>query len=228
MVKSGNIAVVFYGPPGSGKGTQAKLLSDKLNLYLFDTGDFLRKIFSNPKFKNNKEIQAQKNLYNEGKLVSVEWILKNVSQKVKELAKLDQSVVFSGSARSLFEAFGDKKHKGLVKILEEIFGRNNLYFFYLDIPNSESIKRNSRRSICPTCKNALLAFASNMKNCPLCGDKIERRSDDKKDIIVKRLKEYRQMTIPVIKELKKRKYKVIKIDGMPAPYKIFNKILNYF
>ena len=223
-----NIAVVFYGPPGSGKGTQAKLLSDKLNLYLFDTGDFLRKIFSNPKVKNNKEIQAQKKLYNEGKLVSLEWILKNVSQKVKNLAKLDQSVIFSGSARSLFEAFGDKKNKGLIKILEEIFGRSNLYFFYLDIPNKESIKRNSRRSICPTCKNVLLAFASNMKNCPLCGDKIEHRSDDKKEIIVERLKEYRQMTLPVIKELEKRKYKVIKIDGTPAPYKIFNKILTYF
>ncbi|MDP3890360.1 nucleoside monophosphate kinase, partial [Nocardioides sp.] len=138
-----NIAVIFYGPPGSGKGTQAKLLSDKLNLYLFDTGDFLRKIFSNPKLKNNKKIQAQKKLYNEGKLVSFEWVLKNVSQKVKELAKLDQSIVFSGSARSLFEAFGDNKHKGLVKILEEIFGKHNLYFFYLDILDKESIKRNS-------------------------------------------------------------------------------------
>ena len=67
-----------------------------------------------------------------------------------------------------------------------------------------------------------------MKNCPLCGDKIEHRSDDKKEIIVERLKEYRQMTLPVIKELEKRKYKVIKIDGTPAPYKIFNKILTYF
>ena len=223
-----NIAVVFYGPPGSGKGTQAKLLSDKLNLYLFDTGDFLRKIFSNPKLKNNKEIQAQKKLYNEGKLVSHAWILKSVSQKVKELAKLDQSVVFSGSARSMFEAFGGKKYKGLIKILEEIFGRDNLYFFYLDIPEKESIKRNSRRSICLTCKNVFLAFASNMKNCPLCGDKIERRSDDKKEIIVKRLKEYRQITLPVIKELKNLKYKIIKIDGTPAPYKIFQKILTYF
>jgi len=223
-----NIAIIFYGPPGSGKGTQAKLLSDKLNLYLFDTGDFLRKIFSDPKFKNNKKIQEQKRLYNEGKLVSFEWVLNNVSQKVRELAKLGQSVVFSGSARSLFEAFGDKKHKGLIQILEEIFGRNNLYFFYLDIPDKESIKRNSRRSICPTCKNVLLAFASNMKKCPFCGDKIEHRSDDKKEIIINRLKEYRQITLPVINELKKRKYKVIKIDGVPAPYKIFNKILGYF
>lgn len=223
-----NIAVIFYGPPGSGKGTQAKLLSDKLNLFLFDTGDYLRKIFSDSKFKGDKELQKEKKLYDSGKLVSLEWVLKIVSKKVKELSKLDQSVVFSGSARSLYEAFGDKKRQGLIRLLEGIYGRKNLFIFYLDIPEKETIKRNSKRAVCPTCKNSLLAFASGLRNCPICGDKIVRRSDDKKEVIGRRLREYKEMTYPVINELKKRGYKVVKIDGTPAPYKIFQKILEHF
>lgn len=223
-----NIAVIFYGPPGSGKGTQAKLLSDKLNLYLFDTGDYLRKIFNDPRSKRDKEVLKEKKAYDAGKLVSLEWVLKIVSKKVRELSKLDQSVVFSGSARSLYEAFGDKKNKGLIYLLEEIYGRKNVFIFYLDIPEAETIKRNSKRTVCPTCKNSLLAFASNLKNCPICGDKIIHRSDDKKEIIIKRLEEYKKITFPVIKELKNKKYKVIKIDGTPAPYKIFQKVLAHF
>lgn len=232
------IAVILYGPPGSGKGTQAKLLAEKLNLFPLDTGEYLRKILYDPKFKNDKKIQFEKKINEAGKLNSPAWVLNVVKKRVKELAKLDQSVVFSGSPRTWYEAFGsaspglsakmrDKKDKSLLQILEKLYGKNNIFTFILQIPEKETLKRNSKRSVCSVCRASLMAFASDFKICPFCGGKIEYRKDDKKEIIIERLKEYRERTKPIFNELKKKKYRVVEIDGTPAPYKIHQKLLSY-
>ncbi|MDI6717525.1 MAG: nucleoside monophosphate kinase [Patescibacteria group bacterium] len=237
MKKLSKIAIIIYGVPGSGKGTQAKLLADKFGLFQFDTGDYLRKIFKDLRFKKNKEIQKEKKLNEFGKLNSPEWVLKIVSQKTKELSENGESVVFSGSPRTLFETFGNNKKAGLMKILEKEYGKNNIYIFVLDILEEESIKRNSNRSVCSICKTPLMGqqFRRKVgiknqqpKICPFCGGKIEHRIDDKKNIITARLKEYQIRTQPIFTELKKKKYKIFHIDGMPSPYKIHEKIISYF
>lgn len=223
-----NIAVIFFGPPGSGKGTQAKLLAEKLNLYQYDTGSFLRKVLYDPKFKNNKEVQKRRKEMESGALIDLNWILKVTTRRVQEISALGESIVFSGSPRSALEAFGNKQNSGLMKLLDKKYGRKNIYIFYLDIPQAETVRRNSRRSTCAVCKGQLMAFAVKLKACPFCGGKIEHRKDDRKEAILSRLQEYRKLTLPVLKELKQREYKVIKINGAPAPYKIFEKVLEYF
>lgn len=225
-------AVILYGPPGSGKGTQAKLLSDKFNFFHFDTGDFLRGILYDFKNRKNKKIQKEKKLNESGELNTPLWVLDMVSKRVKELAALKQSILFSGSPRTIFETFGNKKYPGLITLLKKLYGQENIFVFVLKIPESESIKRNSSRSVCSVCKIPLIGKAPNVKrresNCPFCGGKIVRRRDDKKEIITGRLKEYRLRTQPIFNELKKLKYKVIFIDGTPMPYKVHQKIAGYF
>ena len=93
--KNSKLAIIFYGSPGSGKGTQAKLLADKLGLYHFDTGDFLRKILNNPVLTKNKEIIKERKLNRSGKLNSPSWVLKIISKQAETISKLGQSIVCS-------------------------------------------------------------------------------------------------------------------------------------
>ncbi|MBN2197701.1 nucleoside monophosphate kinase [Candidatus Wolfebacteria bacterium] len=226
MKNSGNKAIIVYGAPGSGKGTQAKFLADKFNLYHFDTGDYLRKIIYDPLLQKNKIIQRERKLNESGILQTPEFVLKVVSQRTKEIIKLNQGIVYSGSPRTLFEAFGNNKNKGLMEILVKGYGKKNVFIFNLDIPEKEAIKRNSKRSICSVCKAPILGIAKDkLSSCAFCGGKIIRRVDDNPEIMKTRLKEYSQRTKPIFAKLKKGNYKFYKINGEPMPYKIHQTIL---
>lgn len=232
----GKSAIILYGPPGSGKGTQAILLEDNLGFYHFDTGRYLRQALYDSKNKNNKEIQNERKLNESGKLNSPKWVLKIVSQKTKDLSKTGHSIVFSGSPRTIFETFGSKKQKGLIDLLIKEFGKNNIFIFLLKIPEQETIRRNSNRRICSVCGVPLLSSIcinprsnpyKSATRCPFCGGKILKRKDDDKNTITKRLREFKERTLPIINELKKKKNRVIEIDGTPPPYKIHQKIISY-
>lgn len=220
-------AVIVLGPPGSGKGTQAKLLAEKFGMFHFDTGDYLRHVFYDPKNGKNKEIQRQRRLNEAGELNSPAFVLKILTQQIKKLAKLSQSVILSGSPRTLFEAFGDEEHKGSMNVLKERYGKNNVFVFVLNISEEESIRRGVNRSLCSVCKSPFLEV-KNFKRCPFCAGKIIRRKDDKKDVILERLKEYRERTEPIFKELKKQNYRLIEVNGAPPPYAIHRKIVSFF
>ena len=221
------IAIIIYGPPGSGKGTQAKLIADKLGLIHFDTGRYIEQVVHNPVNKNDKIIQRERKLFDSGILCSPSWVLKIVSEKTRQLAKIGFGVVFSGSPRTLYEALGNKNQSGLIDVLEKNYGRENVFVFNVDISDKNSIKRNGNRLMCSVCGIQLLATfkdVGRLKMCPFCGGKLYRRTLDKPEIIKVRLKEYRERTLPIQKELKKRGYKIININGEPLPEKVFQAI----
>lgn len=221
------IAVFLYGPPGSGKGTQAKLLADKLGLYHFDSGDFLRKLVNDPDKQNDPIIKREKELNDTGMLNTPSWFLGAVKERIGQLITLGESIVFSGAIRTMYEAFGDQNVEGLIAFVEKGYGKENIFVFLLDIPEEESIKRNSVRATCSTCGMSPMAGTGyEFKNCPFCGGEIIRRKDDNAEIIKTRLKEYEERVGPVVGELQNRGYKVIKIDGTPAPYKIHEAIIS--
>jgi len=232
MSKTSNkIAVIIFGPQGSGKGTQAKLLADKFDLFHLDSGSYLRKILYDPKLQKNKTIQKERKLNEAGILNTETWITKIFNKRFEELIKLGQSIVTEGFPRTIFETFGGKKTQGAIGVLEKGYGKKNIFIFLLDIPEKESIKRISERFTCSVCKALLMRSKLiglgklKFKICPFCGGKIIHRIDDNKESILVRLKEYRERTTPIFKELAKRGYKVHKIDGRPMPYKIHEAIL---
>ena len=79
------IAIIIIGPPGSGKGTQAQLLAEKLNLVHFDSGSYLRQVLYDSKYKKNKIIQAERKLNETGKINTPFWVLKIITDKIKKL-----------------------------------------------------------------------------------------------------------------------------------------------
>ena len=219
-------AIILYGPPGSGKGTTAALLARNYNFIHFDTGQYIEQLLYNPQYRKNKAIQEQRKLFETGKLCTPSWVLKIVSEAAKNIAAVGWSVVFSGSPRTVFEAFGDKKNTGLMKILEKIYGRKNIFIFELKVSAQTSIKRNSNRVICSVCgQPSLFLYTGRTKCCAVCAGPFKKRTLDNPKVIKARLIEYQERTFPILKGLKKDGYKIFSLDGEPAPYKVFEKII---
>lgn len=215
-------AVIIYGPPGAGKGTQAQLLADRFNLIHFDTGKYVEQIIHNPSLNNDPVIKKQKKLFETGFLAEPSWILKILHKKAQDLFKAGLSVVFTGSPRTLFEAKGDKKQEGLLKLLEELYGKKNILTFRLIVSPQTSILRNSHRLVCLFCGAMPIKFRK--PNCPICGGKLKHRVLDKPEIIKVRLKEYQGRTEPIFKLMKSRGYKFFDINGEPLPFEVFKQI----
>jgi adenylate kinase len=216
------IVIILYGPPGSGKGTQANLLAQKLNLIHFDTGRLLESILHDPARQKEATIKHMRELFDTGILVTPSFVLREVAKDVRRIRKADWGIVFSGSPRTLYEA------KGLYPVLEKLYGKKNVFIVELLAPPSSSIRRNSARLICKECGYIVLtAFypAKKTGHCPICGGTFYSRSLDKPEIIKVRLEEYKKRTFPIIDFVKKRGYKVFAVDARPAPYKVLEKIL---
>jgi adenylate kinase len=215
------IIVILYGPPGAGKGTQANLLADKLELIHFDTGRFLEHIVHDPKRQKEKIVKRERALFDGGKLMTPSFVTGEVLRGAERIAAADWGLIFSGSPRTMYEA--EKEYP----VFEKLYGKKNIFIFVLEVPPAESIRRNSARMVCRSCGYLLLTSfypGHKAKRCPVCAGSFYKRSLDKPSVIKVRLKEYEERTFPIFKFAKKRGYRVIRIDARPAPFKVTERI----
>ena len=219
-------AIVIYGPPGSGKGTQAELLARRYNFVHFDTGRYIESVVHDPKLQKNPIIRRERKLFDSGILCTPSWVLKIVRDAVEKIAKAGYGVIFSGSPRTIFEALGDKKNMGLVKTLLRIYGKKNITILKLQVRDKTSIKRNSHRLVCSVCGLPILSHAK-VKRCAFCDGAMRTRSLDKPSVIKVRLIEYRKRTYPIIAEANKIGIKVKELNGEPLPYKVFANLVRF-
>ncbi len=219
-------AVIIYGPPGAGKGTQANLLAGKLGLIHFDTGRYLEQMLHDPENQNDPEIKKAREIFDSGALVTPSFVLKIISKKAKEVSKSGFGIVFSGSPRTLYEALGDEKTQGLIALLESEYGKENISPIFLKIDPKVSILRNKNRKVCSVCGTAILYNDIDQhKTCPLCGGALRTRIVDNPAVFETRIKEYEERTKPILSGLEKSGYEIMEIDGTPLPYKVFDEIL---
>lgn len=216
-------AIVIYGPPGAGKGTQANLTANCFSFVHFDTGKYLESLIYNPTYKKNAIIKRERNLFETGKLMTPSWVFDVVKTRAEKIAKAGLGIILSGSPRTLYET------KNFLPILEKLYGRKNILFFVIKVAPSASIKRNSHRLLCIVCGFPILYLKEtehfNVKSkCPFCGGKLFRRSLDKLQIIKKRIEEYDTRTKPIFAELKKRGYRLFEIKGTALPFGVFKNI----
>lgn len=215
------IALVIYGLPGSGKGTQANLAADMFGLVNFDTGHYLESLWYDPKRQKESLVIRERKLFEEGKLNTPSFVLGEVSRAVRETAHMQLGIVFSGSPRTMHEA------EQLIPLLEKLYGRKKVFLFFLDVKEKDSIERNTKRRLCSVCRTPLLAKyypSKKPRYCPVCAGSLYKRTLDRADIIPKRIEEYKNRTAPILAYLKKRGSKIKKIDGRPEPYKVFHHI----
>ena len=217
------IALMIFGPPGSGKGTQANLAAGKLDLIHFDTGRYLREYLHNPLNAKKAEVRHERTLNDTGKLNTPTFVARIIINEVVRISKAGFGIVFSGSPRTLFEA------NKLIPVLSKHYGKRNLRFVTLNIHPKTSLKRNSQRIACNFCGltilQTLLPSKKHLKFCPFCGSKFTQRKDDKPEVIAVRLREYDNRTRPIFDFLKKHGYRVSSVNGESLPYKVSAAIL---
>jgi len=218
------LAILIYGAPGSGKGTQANLLSWKRDYFHFDSGRYLEAIVRDPANRDNKIVQRERKLFDSGILLTPSWVLKMTAKKAMTVGKADVSIIFSGSPRTMYEAFGDGKTEGLISVIERYYGKKNIFAFFLKVKPETSIRRNSTRRVCSVC-STVVNPSTRSKHCPICYGSLRRRTLDNPKIIQDRLVEYQKRTVPILHQLKKRKFQVFSINAEPLPEYVFKQIL---
>jgi adenylate kinase len=221
--------IIIMGPPGSGKGSQATLLAEKLDFFYFETSGIIEKKIEKAKKGSFVVVDGkkyyfdkQKELWRTGKLFDPPLTAFFVQDEIKKLYREGRGIIFSGSPRTLYE--GQK----IIPLLKKLYGDKDILVISLQISAQESIFRNSHRRICELLRHPILYSKDNekLKKCPLDGSKLIRRKglDDPK-IIKIRLEEYKERTLPVIDYFKQQGLKVIKVNGSPPPAVVFKKIL---
>jgi adenylate kinase len=198
MITDCKKALLFYGPPGAGKGTQAERFATKYEFTHFDSGKFIEKLIHDPAlYKRSKVIAKQRELFLSGKLCEPAWIGAEAKKRIKALSAEGKSLIMSGNPRTMEEAF-ELKGGGIVDLLIKEYGKENIFVVFIDIPVSESVERNSKRG---------------------------RPGLDEPAVIRVRCREYKAQTLPVIKEIKRRGISVVKIDGKPSRGEVSKIIL---
>jgi len=222
------LVLIIIGPPGAGKGTQAELVAEKLDLYYFETARILEESWASAKKEdyilvNGKKffLLGEKKLFDDGILCSPPFVSFVVRKKIKELSKQNKNLVLAGSPRTLPEG------KEIMPLVIKLYGIENILVLELKINDKESIWRNTKRKICSKCRYPL-PFTQETKNlteCPKCGGKFVTRTLDKKDVIKVRLRQYKERTYPLFKYFKEIGVTIKQINGEQSIENVFKDIL---
>ena len=200
--------VIFIGPPGSGKGTQADLLMEEKGFFHLESSKVIEEKFKNAE-PNDPVIFREMTLWRTGKLNSPELVREWILERVRQAASEGKSIVFSGSPRTLYEAEGE------MPVLEEMYGPTNVHVLHLWVSEERSIERNSKRRICKANRHPIpnLPEYEHITVCPKDGSELVTRALDTPETIKVRLVEYANRTAPIIDFLKKLGYTITDIDG---------------
>lgn len=188
--------LVLLGPPGAGKGTQAKRLAEKLSLPHISTGDILRQ---NVKLDTDLGKQA-KGIMDKGLLVPDGLVAKMLDQRFDN-SDIKKGFILDGYPRTLPQAYA----------LDEIMSAKGLavdLVVYLNTSDQVIIKRLTGRLVCSKCGANFHAVNMPPKVkglCDGCGGQLYQRSDDVEVTVRKRLEVYKQEVASLIEYYKKAK-----------------------
>jgi adenylate kinase len=208
-----DMRLILIGPPGSGKGTQAKLLSDKFGLSHFSTGDILREAM---RLATAAGKQAAPYLTT-GRLVPDDL----VNEMVAELFRTQrpEKFVMDGYPRTLAQA------ASFDQVLRQQFLDLTAAVVLL-VPDQEIIRRLSGRRFCPKCQATFhIAFRPPRvpEYCDECGNKLAQRDDDREETIRKRLQIYHQNTTALLGHYQAQGL-LREVDGTGTPDQVFTQI----
>lgn len=206
--------LVFFGPPGSGKGTQSDLLSDITNWPAVSTGELLR----HEQKIGSAVGRKVKSLISQGTMVSatlVDHLLKT------RLAKPDakKGFILDGYPRNEYQ------FRNLLKLIK---GDDRLYFIDFRVPDREVMTRLSGRRVCDCGASYHIMYNPPKKagKCDLCGQALRQRADDRPAVIRKRLKEYNSSIKPLLEKASGRG-SIIVIDGERSIISINRELVDH-
>ncbi len=195
--------IVFLGAPGAGKGTQAAVVAQKLNLVHIASGDLFRQAIE----AGTKLGMQAKSYMEKGALVPDEITIKMVLERLSA-PDCKSGVIFDGFPRNLEQAKAlDKAFKEQAKAIDKVI--------YIKVSEEELLKRLSGRWICRNCQTPYHSINSPPKvrgKCDRCGGELYQRPDDTAETVKNRLKVYFAQTAPLI-DYYSRGGKLLEVDG---------------
>lgn len=195
--------IIVLGAPGAGKGTQADILCQEMNLPHIASGDLFRQAL-----EERTEVGLLAKSYMEkGELVPDEVTIKMI------LERINQPDCISGC---LLDGFPRTLHQA--EVLDEVLkeqGKTIDKAIYIEAPNEELVKRLSGRRLCRVCQTPYHIISSPPKapeKCDKCGGELYQRSDDREETVKARLGVFFAQTVPILDYYKKQG-KLISVNG---------------
>ena len=208
--------MIFLGPPGSGKGTQAKLIVKDYHIQQLSTGDLLRE---NRRLETDLGIKAQVYMDN-GDLVPDTLVLNMVKTEFSK-PELDPGYILDGFPRTCPQAHG------LDELLIELNQKLD-HVLVLEVPDEELIRRLTARRSCSKCGHIYNLVFNPPKTegiCDLDGASLIHRSDDTEATVQNRLQVYKNQTKPLIAHYDKQGL-IRHIDGTGQVQDIYRRIMS--
>jgi len=207
--------LVFLGPPGSGKGTQAARLAKDKGIVHLSTGDLLREAV-----KNGTELGKQaEGFMKAGELVPDSLIVGLIEAKIAA-GELENGFILDGFPRTVPQA----------ESLKEMLNKNDIALekaVLIAVGDDEIVQRLSGRWFCPTCQ-ATYNYPANVPKqegvCDHDGAKLQRRPDDEEAVVRNRLDVYKKQTQP-IEDFYRRESVLAEVKGEQTPDQVFQSIL---
>ena len=174
--------IIFLGPPGAGKGTQAQIVCQKLGIPQISTGDMLRSAIAN---QTETGLKA-KEYMDQGQLVPDQVVIDIVKERLA-MDDCRNGYILDGFPRTVEQA------KALSEFADIDAAIN------LDVPDEVLVNRLSGRRVCPACgAPSHVDRLNGATDCKACDTPLIQRDDDKPETVLNRLKVYHQKTAPLI------------------------------
>jgi len=189
--------LIMLGAPGTGKGTVASKLSEKLGIPQVSTGDIFRKAIAE---KTPVGIEAEKYI-SQGMLVPDETTIKIVEERLKD-ADVQNGLILDGFPRTIEQA------EALDKMLKDL-DKNIRLAINLETPEEEIIDRIVSRRVCSNqdCKTVFNTKLNPPKQegiCDKCGSELKQRKDDNEETVKNRLVTYYKQSAPIVDYYKEK------------------------
>ncbi len=208
--------IILFGPPGVGKGTQAKLLTEEFDSQHVSTGDLLRDAV-----KTMTPLGAQAKKYlDAGELVPDEIMIALIEELLRQ-EKARNSFILDGFPRTLAQA----------KALDAMFDRLGIKLdavISIRVEHDEVIRRLTNRRMCRRCGriyNPEQLKNGDSNNCKACGGDLYHRDDDQPGMVKHRLEVYLAQTKP-LKDFYRQTDRFVQIDGMKQIGFVHKQILD--
>ena len=176
--------IIFFGAPGAGKGTQAEIVSKKLDIPTISTGNIIREAI-----KNGTEMGlSAKSYIDAGKLVPDEVVIGIIKDRL-DMDDCKNGFILDGFPRTIPQA----------KALDEMVVKIDVVL-NIEVSDEDIVKRMSGRRTCPKCGSTYHIEFNPTKTegvCDNCGTELTVRKDDHPDVVKSRLDVYHSETEPL-------------------------------